>query len=123
MKREATFQRYFQHYLKGVMGHVFVFKLPDVGYQTPFDSFSVDAQGKFYAWELKQTTTESLPFISVVPHQITALEIVKGSVVIRYPQFFCLIPIDIFIQESKRSKRRSLTSERAKEIATLVVKI
>lgn len=37
-------------------------------------------------------------------------------IVIKYPNFFCLVDIDVFITESARSKRRSLTSDRAKEI-------
>lgn len=44
-------------------------------------------------------------------------------IVIKYPAFFCLIPIDFFVQESKISKRRSLTPQRAVEIATVVIKM
>ena len=42
-------------------------------------------------------------------------------VVIKYPKFFCLIDIETLNLEIKRSDRRSLTSRRAKEIATIVV--
>src|SRR5574343_1548805 len=85
MKREAKFQTLFNHYLKDSLKHIFVFKLPDLGVQMPFDSFSVDKYGQFHAWELKQTKTDSIPFSSVVPHQSSALEIVSGMVVIKYP--------------------------------------
>jgi len=44
-------------------------------------------------------------------------------VVIRYPHFFCLISIDTFLLEKKRSVRRSLTSTRANEISTLTIKL
>src|SRR5574343_171171 len=39
-------------------------------------------------------------------------------IVIKYKDFFCLISVETFLLESKRSKRRSLTASRAKEIAT-----
>jgi len=41
-------------------------------------------------------------------------------VVIKYPRFFCLIEIETFLLEKKRSKRKSLTSVRAKEIAWVI---
>ena len=42
-------------------------------------------------------------------------------IVIKYPKFFCIIDIETFTEEKKRSKRKSLTSDRAKEIAWRVV--
>jgi penicillin-binding protein-related factor A (putative recombinase) len=87
--------------------------------QNPFDVFSVDKYGHFHAWELKQTQTDSIPFSAVVDHQVTALEIVSGMVVIKYPKGVSIIPIDIFVDEKKRSDRKSLRWERAKELSTL----
>ena len=102
------------------------------------------------AFELKQTKTNSLPFSAVKEHQIDALlaasrrgllykapddsrgkkpfdffylSCVYSYVVIKYDDLFCLIDIERFIKEEKRSKRRSLTKERACEIAAEVVKI
>ena len=66
-----------------------VFKIPDVGYQNPFDCFSLNN--------------------------------VPAYVVIKYPDFFCLIDIETFVLEKERSKRRSLTSTRAKELAIITV--
>lgn len=123
MKREAKFQITFNHWLKDILKQVFVFKLPDCGFQNPFDVFSVSVDGKFSAWELKQTQKDYLPFSAVMPHQLDALCIVKGTVVIKYPEFFCLIYVDTFIKERNSSDRKSLTSERAKEIAQICVKI
>jgi len=40
-------------------------------------------------------------------------------VVIRYPRGVSIIPIDVFVLESKRSKRRSLTYARAVELSTI----
>lgn len=121
MKREAKFNTVFNHWLKSVYKETGVF-------------------------ELKQTAS-SLPFSDVKPHQILALEQVRHAtlvfkipdagfqnpfdsfcitkmpayVVIKYPKFFCLISIDTFVLESKRSKRRSLTAIRAKDIAQVVI--
>lgn len=122
MKREANFQITFNHWLKNVYKRT-------------------------GAFELKQTKTDSIPFSSVEVHQIQALQAVRHStfvfkipdagyqnpydcycmteqpayVVIKYPESFCLITIDQFVLESEQSKRRSLTSKRAREIAFLVV--
>lgn len=117
--KERNFQTAFNHFIKSSLKHIFVFKIPDVGFQNPFDVFSVDKYGQFHAWELKQTKVESIAFNSVVPHQVTALEIVSGMVVIKYPLGVSIIPINIFIDENKRSKRRSLTWERAQALSTI----
>lgn len=125
MKREANFQTTFNHWLKAV-------------------------HKKTGAFELKQTKGNALPFNAVVPHQVQALLQVRGIrssafvykivdcgyenpfdcfsmsnedafVVIKYPDFFCLIDILDWCNEVERSDRKSLTSERAKEIATIIV--
>ena len=122
MKREANFQTTFNHYLKSV-------------------------HKKTGAFELKQTKTNSIAFDLVVPHQEQALLNVKNGtfvykipdmgfqnpfdcfcmvsedafVVIKYPDFFCMIDINDWVQEKKISGRKSLTSTRAKEIATVIV--
>lgn len=119
MKREAKFNTTFNHWLKNVYKRTGVF-------------------------ELKQCDT-SLPFSSVVSHQIAALEAVRHStlvfkipdagyqnpfdcfcmteqpayVVIKYTKGVCIIPIDVFVLESERSKRRSLTWERACTLSTI----
>lgn len=95
-------------------------------------------------FEIKQTSIDSIPFSCVEDHQVDFSTAIRwgdkgalirnesGSVgapdysfyknapafiVIKYPTFFVLIDIDTFLLEKKRSKRKSLTSERAKEIA------
>lgn len=67
---------------------VLVFKIPDVGYRNPFDSF--------------------------------CLSNMPAYVVIKYPDFNCMIDIDDWVHESTISKRRSLTDARAKEIASIL---
>ncbi len=96
------------------------------------------------AFELKQTTTNSIPFSAVQEHQIDALKAVKTSgllykipddsrgvkpfdfvflktapayVVIKYPQGFVVIDVNIFCDEKERSDRKSLTWERSLELA------
>lgn len=121
-KREANFQTMFNHYVKSV-------------------------HKKTGAFELKQTKGSSLPFASVMPHQVSALNQAKNGVmvfkipdcgyqnpfdgfclanvpayvVIKYPDFFCMIDIDDWKNEDKMSIRRSLTATRAKEIAEIIV--
>jgi len=68
---------------------VFVFKIPDMGYQNPYDCFCLSYQ--------------------------------KAFIVIKYLSFFCLIDIDVWVEEQKISYRKSLTSKRAREIAYLIV--
>lgn len=103
---------------------------------------------KTFAWEVKHTRGKDyLNFNEVKPHQIAKLLQVRHDiyvkknkdtgdlqdfdgqclvnepayVVIKYPKGFVLISIDTFLLESQRSKRRSLTWSRAKEISTVVV--
>lgn len=125
-KREANFGTLFRHWL---MAH-------------PMMSA---------AFELKQTKGNSLPFSDVQEHQINALQAAwtyngilykapddsrgvkpfdffylrsaSAFVVIRYPKMFCLIAVDQFVKEKNKSKRKSLTSERAREIAHIVVEV
>lgn len=102
-------------------------------------------------FEYKQTTTNSLAFSAVKEHQVTALLGCKSEegfyfkipdtsfcllpfdafffknayayVIIKYPKAFYVIDIDDFISEDKASKRRSLTSERADDIAVFRVNL
>ncbi len=124
IKREARFTILFRHYLKAhPMGCA--------------------------AFELKQTQTNSIPFSDVKEHQIDALMAVKRKgllykisdtsydkkpfdmfflkgdawVVIRYPSCFVIISAWTWDWESKRSERRSLTSERAREIAYKTIEL
>ena len=96
-------------------------------------------------FEPKYSTKDSLPFSAVAEHQLVALlacmtdagflwkipDLGQRSpfdfiyyrnspawVVIKYPKGFVVISARAFEHESKRSKRRSLTWARAKEIAT-----
>lgn len=96
------------------------------------------------AFELKQTKTDSILFSALKEHQADALLAAKtrgilhkigdettrqkpfdmcylrcadAYVVIKYPKGFYFIDIERFLKEQKRSERKSLTSEKAREIA------
>lgn len=125
MRREANFQSTFRHWLMA----------------NPMVSG---------AFELKQTTTSSLPFDDVQTHQLRALLAVKYAqagllykapddsigtkpfdflylrkelawIVIKYPSGFVIIDVDTFMLEKGRSKRKSLTWERAQDISFITV--
>jgi len=122
-------------------------KKREANFNSLFNKWVKNVYRKTAAFELKQTTTDSLPFSALQEHQAQALlqarwetfvfkipdagyqnpfdcfslSGVPAYIVIKYPDFFCLIDIETFLLESKRSKRRSLTSERAKELSTTVV--
>lgn len=128
MKREANFQTLFRHWMK-----------------------ANKRKFRSAAFELKQTTKDSLPFSCVVEHQEIAMSAAESEegilykapddsmgmkpfdffwlvnadawLVLRYPKFFCVVEKKIFFIEKKRSVRKSLTSDRAKWIAHSVVEL
>lgn len=53
------------------------------------------------------------------PFDLVSLSKQPAYVVIKYPKGVAIIPIDTFLLEEKRSKRKSLTWERAKQISTV----
>lgn len=98
--------------------------------------------------EIKQSTTNSLPFDCFEPGQIAYLQAAKSKkgvlirnqggmgvpdysyyrnepayVGVRYPTAFFLIDIDTFLMEQKKSHRKSLTALRAAEISTISVNL
>lgn len=123
MRREANFQSKFRHYLQARV------RKPGV-------------------YEVKQTTQDSLPFKAVLEHQIESLLAAKhrcltykppddtrgfkpcdflhfagdvqAYIVIKYPKGWVMIEIDVWVREEKQSTRKSLTWQRAKEIADVV---
>lgn len=118
-------------------------------FQTVFNQWLRDVYKRTGAWELKHTRGKSsFPFSEVKDHQIRALQVAHHNVlaykipddsmsykpfdcislaqepariVIRYPKFFCLIDVETFILEKSRSKKKSLSADRAKDISILIV--
>ena len=98
------------------------------------------------ALEIKQTTKQSIPFSEVKDEQLNYLLRIRSNrgvkirtlglngqpdyvwcvnmpsyIVVKYPDCFCIIAPDVWQKESLESKRRSLTLDRARSIATIVV--
>ncbi len=119
MKREANFQVTFNQYVR-----------------------TKKLEGYF---ELKQTRTEMLPFVSVEDHQIEGLRAAQNNgfvyklsdadqrikpfdsfstppltsyIVIKYPKIFVLIKLNDFVKEKETSTKKSLSKQRALDIAT-----
>lgn len=53
------------------------------------------------------------------PFDLFSFNKAPAYVVIRYPKGVAVIPIDVFLLEEKRSKRKSLTYGRAMELSTI----
>lgn len=99
------------------------------------------------AFELKQTTTDSISFACLEAHQaqygeaimeapkgvLTRVQGTNGEpdyfysfrvpvyIVIKYPKAFFIIRLKAFLKERDESDRKSLTVERAREIAMISV--
>ncbi len=123
--------------------------MKEKNYQTIFNHWLKNVYKKTGAFELKLTKSNSFPFSQVVPHQIDALLAaangglvykipdagyqnpfdcfsmfgVPAFVVIKYPKSFEMITIDNFIFERDRSKRKSLTYDRAIAISSISIKL
>lgn len=101
------------------------------------------------SFEMKYTSTDSIPFSALEEAQVNyglairekkngvliRVDGTKGEpdyiymrnepsfVVVRYPKSFEIIAIPTWVRESKASKRRSLTWERARSLSTYSVNI
>lgn len=99
------------------------------------------------ALEMKQTTTNSIPFSCVTQAQIDWGMAIKSKegvmlrvqavaegmpdyiylreepayLVVKFPDFMCVIDIETFAMERERSKRKSLTQDRARAISIITV--
>lgn len=110
------------------------------------DEWLREIQPMSMAIESKQTEGDSIPFSEVSDEQLNYLLRIRSQegvkirtlsingqpdhiwlrnfpsfIFIKFPNFFCGISPDVFIQEMKKSKRKSLTSERAKAISSILV--
>lgn len=68
-----------------------------------------------FLWKNPDTGEETPPDFFLLVKEPT-------FVVIKYPKGVAIIPIDVWCLESQRSKRRSLTWERAKDLSTIEFK-
>lgn len=128
-KREAKFGLLFRHWLK----------------------HNADRFPHSCAFELKQTTSNSISFSAVEEHQIDFLKASNSNagmlykapddsrgikpfdyffmkyaaafVVLKFPHHFDIISVHSYELERRRSKRKSLTASRSKEISTITVNL
>jgi len=122
-KREASFQTVFGNYIKvkGLIGN-FELKQTTEDYLNFNDKrlirqceslLSASAYG--YFWKHSDSDQREKPFdCSNIPP-------LPGFIVIKYPKFFCIIYVEKFMLEKQNSKRESLTSQRAMELALYTV--
>lgn len=123
-KREADFSILFRHWLRA------------------------NPMRQSCTFEMKDTRgKEMLPFSAVEPHQLVYMDSIMTSpkgvlirvqgtngepdyiylyrdptyIVVKYPDCFCIIQYAHFVDEKESSKRKSLTVERARQIAWHVV--
>ena len=125
-------------------------KRSEADFGLKFRDFLLKTHKQTGIFELKVAKNNRLPFSAVLPHQIASLEQARHStlvfkipdmgqsnpadyisyhrspawIVIRYDTHFCMITIDNFNAErflSNKSKTKSLSWERAREIATYVI--
>lgn len=100
------------------------------------------------AFELKQSSTDSISFSALEEHQSIYLQAIKSKkgvlvrvqgvngepdyiylrnspacVVVKFPSEFSIIDITTWLAEQKRSKRKSLTVQRAREISINTVSL
>lgn len=136
IKREANFTILFRHWLYSKKGTIFkscAFELKQT--QTDFipweaikehqiDALMAVKHGKKgLLWKLPDDSRNIKPF------DLFYLKNERAYIVIKYPNFFCFIDIDKFVKEKESRKiyvskiRKSLTSDRAREISFKVVKL
>lgn len=123
MRREAKFQTKFGDYLraKGLFCNFELKETPvdelylnDERLKRQCDSLLV-AEEEGYYWKHSDQDQREKPFDgSYIPPQ-------KGYIVIKYPDFFCMIRVKVFVKEVEEAKGRYLKSQRAKELAELVI--
>ena len=124
-------------------------KKREAKFQTIFNKYLRESGLRGY-FELKQTRTDSIPWSCVESHQMAGLLSAEAHgfvwklsdedrrpkpfdclasprmpsyVVIKFPKAFYLIPAKEFMFERNRTEERSLTDERAYEIASKVIHI
>ena len=118
MKREASFQTIFNNYLREKkMDGVFELKqtrtdsIPFLALETHQRESLLAVEDNGFVWKLSDADPRQKPF------DCFSIGICPAYVVIRYPECFVMIRIDEFLQEERISERKSLTLQKAKDIA------
>ena len=121
--KEADFSLIFRHYLRANPMPTASFELKDTRGKSSFlmSELSENQIGYARAIEGNKGVLMRTPAIAEGTPDYIYLRNTPAHIAIKYPTFFVIIPIRTFIFEKTRSKRRSLTAERAKEIAHITV--
>lgn len=127
-KKEAKFQTLFNHWLraniKTLKGSGFAFELKDTrgkqylswdAVKSHQAAYLMAASGKGIIYKISDQSRGYKPFDCFM------LKNAKSFVVINYPDFFCLIEIDLFVEARSVSEAKSLTAPEARQIASLVI--
>lgn len=125
-KREAKFTLLFRHWIRAnprIRSSVFELK------QTRTDSIAFAALEEHQEAALIAASTDSLLYKAPddsrqsKPFDMFYMRYAEAFVVIKFPDFFCLIRVKEFVDERQLSQRKSLTALRAREIAQIVINI
>lgn len=129
-KQEQKFQTLFNHWLKSVFlkdnWGGFAFELKD---SRDKDYINFNELADHQAEALMAVRENGLVYkisdsgLGQKPFDSFAMKNCPAFVVIKYPKSFEIISIDNFLHEKEHSKRKSLTSERAKAISVKSVKL
>lgn len=126
IKREAKFTLLFRHWLKANPRMSAAFELKQCGSSLPFNAVQehqVDALTSVHSSTglLYKAPDDSR---GVKPFDLFYLRSAPAYVVVLFGnKEFSLIEIETFMLEKKRSKRKSLTMARAREISTITVPV
>lgn len=119
---EKKFQTIFKHWAEAIHKKSGVFELKVAKISLPFDAVKphqelalFKAKNKFLYFKLPDDSMGQKPCDSFMVSGVPAY------VVILFDRIFFLIDIDKWLTEKAGSKRKSLTKERAEEIADIVV--
>ncbi len=125
MKKEANFTLRFRHWLKANPMPSAAFELKQCSGSLPFSAVAEHQVDALLAVRSESGLLYKAPddSRSVKPFDLFYMRAIYAFVVIKYPRSFQIISIDTFLLEKGRSKRKSLTESRAKEISIISVKL
>lgn len=125
-KQEAKFTLLFRHWLKANPRMSAAYELKQCGSSLPFDALQEHQADALMAVKSPLGLLYKAPDDSrgVKPFDLFYLRQAPAYIVILFgKKEFSIIDIETFLLEKKRSVRKSLTLERAREISTLTVPI
>lgn len=122
--KETDFSIKFRHWLKNNKRQSCTFELKDSRGKNYFNFSELKEEQINYALSVQSDkgTLIRLQAITGGEPDYVYYRNSPAYIVINYPECFCIIPINNLLFEKEKSKRKSLTEERAKEIAIKVVK-